>query len=60
MTKIAICNACNAEVYFDAYADINGEIVEKFDNWDCSECNNRGKYEDSGRGYTIQEVENVD
>ncbi len=57
MTKVALCNVCNADIFFDSYSDINGEVMVQFDNWVCSECDNDGKYEDSNRGYSIQEVE---
>lgn len=57
MTKIATCNSCNADICFDAYVDINGEVVAEFDNWVCSKCDNRGKHQDSNNGYTITRLD---
>jgi len=54
--KTATCNACGADIFFDAYVDINGEVRSTFEQWVCSGCDNSGKYDTSHHGYTVKEI----
>ena len=57
MAKTATCNACGEEVWFDAYTDINNNVVNTFGDWVCTGCDASGKYADSGAGYSVKEDE---
>lgn len=54
MSKVATCEWCGStDVYFDAYIDVNGEVINNFENAYCAgECEGDIKY-----SYTITEAE---
>jgi hypothetical protein len=50
--RIALCNECDGEVWFDAYVTASGEVVATFDNAYCPICDG-----ESGRyNYRYEEV----
>jgi hypothetical protein len=54
ISKSAKCRDCGGEVWFDAWADINGDVVGTFDNNICSECDGHDVR------YDVVEVEDAD
>lgn len=53
MKEVAICDECGSEdVYFDAFVDVNGDVVNVFESAFCAgECDQEIKH-----SYTIKEL----
>ena len=42
MAKWAKCDDCGSEVWFDAYATLDGEVINMFETAFCSKCSETG------------------